>query len=85
VGVRELLVVHPADRRVELFRAVDGRLPSVSADAEGSLTCDLLGVRFATAAGAARALGRRLRRPVTSPHPRTASLHGHRAALPPNG
>ena len=51
VGVRELLVAHPADRRVELFRAVDGRLLPVSADAEGSLTCDVLGVRFATTDG----------------------------------
>ena len=51
VGVRELLVVHPDDRRVELFRAVEQRLLPVSADAEGALTCDVLGVRFATAAG----------------------------------
>lgn len=51
VGVRELLVAHPADPRVGLFRAVDGRLPPVSADVEGALACDVLGVRFATADG----------------------------------
>ena len=51
MGVRELVVVHPADRRVELFRAVGGRLLPMSADAEGALTCDVLGVRFATVAG----------------------------------
>ncbi len=46
LGVRELLVVHPDDRRVELFRLVENRLLPVTADAEGAIRTDTLGVRF---------------------------------------
>ena len=48
LGVREVLVVHPADRTVELFRLVDTRLLPVSADADGGLRSDVLDVRCVT-------------------------------------
>ena len=48
LGVGEVLVVHPADRAVELFRLVDSRLLPVSTDAEGGLHSDVLGVRCTT-------------------------------------
>ncbi|MGI9004137.1 MAG: Uma2 family endonuclease [Pseudonocardia sp.] len=48
LGVRELLVVHPADRCVELLRAVHGRLLPVTADAEGAVRSDVLAVRMCT-------------------------------------
>jgi Uma2 family endonuclease len=48
LGVREVLVVRPDDRTVELFRLVDTRLLPVSADAEGGLRSDVLGVRCVT-------------------------------------
>ncbi|MGH8933134.1 MAG: Uma2 family endonuclease [Egibacteraceae bacterium] len=47
-GVRELLMVHPPDRRVELLRAVGDRLLPVTADTDGAVRSDVLGVRFRT-------------------------------------
>lgn len=48
-GVREMLIAHPRGRRVELLRAVGGRLLPVSADAEGGARSEVLGARFTTA------------------------------------
>lgn len=50
-GVRELLVVHPGDRRVEVYRAVGNRLLPVQAAAGGMLGLETLGVELRTAAG----------------------------------
>jgi len=54
LGVREMLIAHPEDRRVELLRFVDGRSTVggsrvISADAEGWVRSDVLGARFGTA------------------------------------
>jgi Uma2 family endonuclease len=50
LGVREMLIAHPGDRRVELLRAVGGRLLPVSADAEGGgYSSKVLSARFETA------------------------------------
>lgn len=54
MSVRELLIVHPLEHRVELLRAVDRKLLPVSADAEGAVRSDVLGVAFQTMAGALR-------------------------------
>lgn len=51
VGVGELLVVHPADRRVELFALTMGRLEAVAPNVTGALICEGLGVRFRTVEG----------------------------------
>lgn len=48
--VRELLVVHPGDRRAEVFRAVGGRLLPVQATG-GTLGLETLGVELRTGAG----------------------------------
>ena len=48
LGVREVLVVHPGDRRVELFRLVGDRLLPVSGDASGGVRSDVLGLTCAT-------------------------------------
>lgn len=55
LGVREALVVHPADRRIEVFRAVGdtGRLLPVQA-VGGVLAVETLGVEFRTADGVLR-------------------------------
>ncbi|GAA1397500.1 hypothetical protein GCM10009613_50290 [Pseudonocardia kongjuensis] len=50
-GVRELLVVHPDDRRAEVFRAVGTRLLPVQATG-GVLGLETLGVELRTTAGA---------------------------------
>jgi len=50
-GVRELLVVHPDDRRAEVFRAVGSRLLPVQATG-GVLGLETLGVELRTVAGA---------------------------------
>lgn len=50
-GVHELLVVHPEDRRVEMFRAVAGRLLPVQASRDGGLGSEALGVEFCTVDG----------------------------------
>ncbi|MGH3937541.1 MAG: Uma2 family endonuclease [Pseudonocardiaceae bacterium] len=51
LGVREMLIVHPQGKWVELLRAVGGRLLPVTADTEGAVRCDALGVQFATVGG----------------------------------
>lgn len=51
LGVREVIVTHPGDRRVELFRLVDARLLPCVANHEGSLGSEVLGVTFCTAGG----------------------------------
>ena len=49
-GVRELLVVHPGDRRAEVFRSVGGRLLPVQATG-GVLGLETLEVELRTGAG----------------------------------
>ncbi|HEY6424857.1 MAG TPA: Uma2 family endonuclease [Pseudonocardiaceae bacterium] len=48
LGVREMLIVHPEGRWVELLRAVGDRLLPVSADAAGVVRSDVLDAQFAT-------------------------------------
>lgn len=43
VGVREMLIVHPEGRWVELLRTVGDRLLPVTADAYGALRSEVLG------------------------------------------
>lgn len=50
-GVRELLIIEPAERRVELLRHRDERRVPVPADADGSVQSEVLGVRLAAAPG----------------------------------
>jgi Uma2 family endonuclease len=54
LGVREMLIVHPEGRWVELLRAVGDRLLPVTADAEGGVRSEVLGVQFATVEGRLR-------------------------------
>ncbi|GAA1185866.1 hypothetical protein GCM10009608_22050 [Pseudonocardia alaniniphila] len=51
VGVREMIVAHPRDRRVELFRALGGRLVPVQPGATGELTSEVLGIVLRTVDG----------------------------------
>lgn len=44
--VREVLVLRPAEGRVEVFRLVDTRLLPVTTDGDGAVRLDTLGVRF---------------------------------------
>lgn len=53
-GVREVIVLHPQDRTVELFRAVAGELRPVSRAADGDLESEVLGVRLRTVEGRLR-------------------------------
>lgn len=50
MGVREVLVLHPQDRRFELFRNVDGAMMPVSPAHDGAVACDVLDVRLTTVA-----------------------------------
>ncbi len=50
-GVRELLVIEPAERRVELLGHVEGRLAPVPPDEDGSVQSEVLGVRLTPAPG----------------------------------
>lgn len=54
LGVREVLVLHPDERRVELFRLIGGRLLPVTPDASGELASDVLGIRIRTVDGKLR-------------------------------
>ncbi|MGH3872013.1 MAG: Uma2 family endonuclease [Pseudonocardiaceae bacterium] len=54
LGVREMLIVHPEGRWVELLRAVGGRLLPVSADAAGVVRSDVLDAQLATVEGRLR-------------------------------
>jgi Uma2 family endonuclease len=51
MGVREMLVLHPHDRRVELFRAVGGSLMPVQPGPDGVLESDVLGIALRTVDG----------------------------------
>ncbi|MGQ0468036.1 MAG: Uma2 family endonuclease [Sporichthyaceae bacterium] len=53
LGVREVLVLHPDDRRAELFRLIDGELRPVSAAGDG-LHCETLDVYLDTVDGMLR-------------------------------
>jgi Uma2 family endonuclease len=48
VGAREMIVVHPHERRVELFRALGGRLVPVQPAPTGELTSEVLGIALRT-------------------------------------
>jgi Uma2 family endonuclease len=48
MGVREALVLHPKDRRFELFRNIDGRLAPVSPGHDGAVFCEVLDICMAT-------------------------------------
>jgi len=50
-GVPEVLVVHPEDRRVELYVLRGARLVLVQADAAGEVASEVVAARFATVAG----------------------------------
>lgn len=54
LGVREMLIVHPEGRWVELLRSVGGRLLPVTADTEGVMRSDVLEVQFAPVEGQLR-------------------------------
>jgi Uma2 family endonuclease len=51
MGVKEMLVVHPHDRRVELFRALGGQLVPVQPGADGDLVSEVLAVTLRTVDG----------------------------------
>ncbi|MDN5933536.1 MAG: Uma2 family endonuclease, partial [Pseudonocardia sp.] len=46
MGVREALVLHPKDRRFELFRNIDGRMAPVSPGHDGAVLCEVLDIRL---------------------------------------
>ena len=50
-GVREVLIVHQGDRRVELLRAVGSRLLPVIADEKETVRSEVLRAGFRTVAG----------------------------------
>jgi len=50
LGVRELLIVHPAGRQFELLRNVGGRLLPVPPDVDGVFRSDVLDLAVATVA-----------------------------------
>ncbi|MGH3766802.1 MAG: Uma2 family endonuclease [Pseudonocardiaceae bacterium] len=54
VGVREMLIVHPTGRWVELLRTIGDRLLPITADAAGVLRSDVLDAQFATIDGQLR-------------------------------
>lgn len=54
MGVREALVLHPKDRRFEMFRNVEGRMAPVSPGHDGVVLSDVLDVRLATVDGKLR-------------------------------
>jgi Uma2 family endonuclease len=51
VGVREMIVAHPEERRIELFRALGGQLVPVQPGADGALVSEVLGLTLRTVAG----------------------------------
>lgn len=54
VGVREMIVVHPEDRRVELYVREEGRLIPARPGADGELVSEVLGIRFDRLKGSLR-------------------------------
>ncbi len=73
-GVREVLVLHPEPRQVELFRSVDGELRPVDPDADGGFRCEASGSDCA-----------RLRACWSSPGPRAARRSEPGRARPAGG
>jgi Uma2 family endonuclease len=51
VGVREMIVAHPHERRVELFRALGGRLVPVQPGPDGGFVSEVLGLTLRTVDG----------------------------------
>jgi Uma2 family endonuclease len=50
-GVREMMVLHPEELRVELFRAIGGRLVPVQPGPDGEHTSEVLGITLRTVDG----------------------------------
>jgi hypothetical protein len=50
-GVREMLVAHPEEGRIELFRAVGGRLIPMQPGPDGEHTSDVLGITLRSVDG----------------------------------
>ncbi|MGH3511838.1 MAG: Uma2 family endonuclease [Pseudonocardiaceae bacterium] len=83
LGVREMLIVHPEGRWVELLRAVGGRLLPVSADTEGSSAKrgPRRAVRYRRRAAANHLARRRRRRLRATPsHVRAPPSHASHGA-----
>lgn len=51
LGVPEVLVVHPGEARVELFRLVGDEMRLVDHDVDGAVRSDVLGVRLSAIGG----------------------------------
>lgn len=51
MGVREMIVLHPRDRRAELFRALGGQLVPVQAGGDGEFVSEVLGITLRTVDG----------------------------------
>ncbi|MEJ3659072.1 Uma2 family endonuclease [Actinomycetes bacterium KLBMP 9759] len=54
MGVQEMIILHPDDRRVELLRSVEGRPVSTQPDTEGAFTSTVLGITLRSVAGKLR-------------------------------
>jgi Uma2 family endonuclease len=51
VGVREMIVVHPKERRMELYRALGGQFVRVQSGPDGAHVSEVLGVTLRTVDG----------------------------------
>lgn len=51
VGVREMIVIHPQERRVELLRALGGQLVPDQPGADGKHVSEVLGITLSAVAG----------------------------------
>jgi Uma2 family endonuclease len=51
IGVREMIVIHPDEGRVELFRAIGGRLISMQPGPDGRYESEVLGITVRTIDG----------------------------------
>lgn len=65
-GARELLVIKPAERRVELLGHVEGRLVPVPPDEDGSVQSEVLGVRLTPAPAPGSSYAGRPGQPMSS-------------------
>jgi Uma2 family endonuclease len=54
LGVQEMLIFHPLERRVEVLRAVGARLLPVQSGPDGELASEVLGIRMRTVDGKLR-------------------------------
>ena len=51
MGVREMIVVHPNERRVEMYRAIGGQFVRVQPGPDGEHTSEVLGITLRTVDG----------------------------------